>query len=94
MKTIPSFISSRFNGLPSRDAKNKMLQSLQLWRSSEFSEELVKYLEKELNRLIEQEEKETPFISLFQSKYSGANAKGQRKSIRKVIKFLKEDKSA
>lgn len=86
---VPVFISHKLNTLPDREAKNEFLRKLDRWRRDEFSEELVKYLEKELNRLIEEDEKETSFLSYFQEKYSSAASKGQRKTIRKLIKFLK-----
>ena len=90
-KVVPAFISAKFNSVQDKKQKEEVLRKLDNWRRDEFSEELLKYFEAELERLIQEDEKEDNFLSLFQFKFKSAASKGQRKTIRKLIKFLKEE---
>lgn len=85
---IPPFLSKEFHSLKTKDAREKYLQSYANWRNSEYTEELLRYLEEKLKSKIAEEEREDSFISLFQSKYKSAHNKGSRTTIRELIKAI------
>ncbi len=80
---IPAFISS----LPKGDKERVMEEFVRL-KESESIQTLVTFLERKLNKLVEEEEKSCP-LSWFQSRYTQASNLAERKALREIISFLK-----
>jgi len=74
-------------GVPKLELGEKLTQYA-YWQRAEICEMLVKELESKLEKIMLEEERESP-ISLFQSKYNRAKNLGRREVLRSVIKDLK-----
>ena len=80
---VPSFLTKL-----DKEDKMEMMKQLKSWKSWAVAEHLVVYLESELERLIEEEEKGS-FPSWFQTRWSKAKSLGRREQLRHLIKDLK-----
>jgi len=88
---IPSFLSTKFSKATSKEDKDKLVQIYKNWYANEITQEFIKSLEDQLNTIQEEEDSKIDFVSLFQSKYIGANYKGQKKILRKLQKQLNHE---
>lgn len=81
---VPAFLSA----LPQKEKARLMKQYIQ-WKKWEISDLMVKHYQKQLDRLLEEDEKLSP-LSWFQWKWEKAKRLGQRSALRKIISDLKE----
>ena len=83
---IPDFIAKNH---PSIEEKQRLMKQYTQWRKWEIAEIMVSHYEKQLDQLVQEDEKFTP-LSWFQSKWNRARTLGKREILRKIIKDLKE----
>jgi hypothetical protein len=82
---IPEFLSS----VPNQEEKARLMKQYLQWKRWEIAEIVVAHYEDKLEKLIEEDEKDSP-LSWFQYKWNTAQRKGKRSILRKIIKDLKE----
>lgn len=80
---IPTFLV----GTP-KEKLGETLTEYHIWQRADTCEKLVGHLEDKLEKLLLEEEKDSP-LSLFQSKYNRAKNLGKREILRSIIKDLK-----
>lgn len=91
-RKIPKHLSTSFHELRSTSDRSKFLDEYDNWLDSQYSAELVRYLESLLEREIESEERNNLFVSLFQSRYHSAHSRGRRSALRELIKIFRKTK--
>lgn len=85
---IPIYSSKRFNSLPSKKDKDDFINNYKSWLNSSFTRELIEFLDKDLQREIEESEKDINFFTRFQYRFSEAYSKGKRSVLRKLLKTI------
>ena len=88
MFKVPKHLSKQFNSLDT-EGKEKFIRSYKVWYDSELTQALISDLEKKIQDSIVQEEQETSFTTLFQSKYHKARVLAERSTVRKLLNSLK-----
>lgn len=85
---IPIYSSKRFNSLSSKEDKDNFVKSYKSWLKNPFTRELIDHLNKELQREIEESEKDINFFTRFQFRFAEAYCKGKRSVLRKLLKII------
>lgn len=80
---VPSFLIK----LDKEEKKEKMVL-LKTWKVNPITELLVEYLEGELTKLIQLEERKAP-LSWFQTRWSRERSLAKREQLRQLLKDLK-----
>lgn len=81
---VPPFIRK----IEKQEDREAMMKQYASWKRWAVAEEFVKYLEKEIERLVLEDEQDEP-ESEFQHKWSRVKRLGKRELLRKIIKDLK-----
>lgn len=79
---IPSFLTSL-----DKERKQDLMKQYKAWKSWEVADLLKVHLQNELDRLIQEDEKDSP-LSWFQTRWSRAKRLGRREQLRQLIKDL------
>jgi hypothetical protein len=79
---IPSFLTNL-----DKEKKQEMMKQFKSWKAWEVADLLKAHLERELDRLI-QEEETNSFPTWFQTRWSKAKRLGKREQLRQLIKDL------
>lgn len=93
MKTefrVPPFISKYFSSLDAEQKKEE-IQRYKSWYKHDYTQLLLEDLENKLQKLIQEDEKETGFISRFQFNYKQAHNRAKRSLLRELTKGLKHE---
>lgn len=83
---IPPFISEYFSSLPNEEEKKKAIERYKLWYSNDFTQMFLEGLEKDLEKLIVESEKDGNFLSKFQFEYTEIRNKAKRHYIRELLR--------
>ena len=86
---IPAFCSKEFNSLD-QVGKQEFLQTLKYWKNHDLTGILIEYLDEVVQQSIVEEDRQSKFSTLFESKYAAAHKKGERNALRKMVKQLKD----
>lgn len=81
---IPEFIA-----VQPKAEKERLMKLYINWKNNEITELMAQHYEKKLDKLLSEEEKESP-VSWFQSKWSRVKRIGRREILRKILSDLKE----
>ena len=84
-RKIPEFIAQN----PSTEEKQRLMKQYLKWKKWEIAEMMVNHYQKKLDRLIQEDEKDSP-VSWFQWKWGKAKRLGKREALRQFINDLKE----
>ena len=84
-RKIPEFIAQN----PSTEEKQRLMKQYLKWKKWEIAEMMVNHYQKKLDRLIQEDEKDSP-LSWFQWKWGKAKRLGKREALRQFINDLKE----
>lgn len=94
MKTevrIPQFISKYFNSFETKEQKDEALSRFRGWMRNDYTLLFLEDLEAKLEKLIQEDEKETGFVSRFQFNYKQAHNRAKRSILRDLIKVLNQE---
>lgn len=85
-RIVPEFITQYST---SKEEREKLMKQYCIWTQQDISKMMVSHYEKKLDKLIREDEKESP-LSWFQWKWGKAKRLGKRETLRQLIKDLKE----
>ena len=85
--TIPSFASKYFHSLDKTE-KDEFAVRLASWKANPLTEELLAFIEAEVEKSIIEEEAED-YSSSFELKFSIARGRGKRAALRQTAKQLR-----
>jgi hypothetical protein len=88
-RKIPAFLSAAHHAASSIEAKRKLLEAYDIWACSDITKSYIIFLEKELQRLLKEDEEKTDWLSRFHFRYKEAHNKGQRGLLRKLLQQIK-----
>lgn len=87
MFKVPKHLSKEFSALDEQ-GKAKFIRSYKVWYESDLTQELLKHLDKRIQDSILEEENQSTFKTLFESKYNRARVLAERSTLRKLLATL------
>lgn len=88
---VPPFISEYLNGLPTHEERQEAVERYRGWYEHDFTELLISYLEEYKEKLIQEDEKKSDFLTKFQFTYNLARNKAKRELLRDLLKKLNHE---
>lgn len=85
---IPSFLSRRKAEASNPKEVEELISQYKNWVNSDITQEFLKNLEHQIDKKMQDDEKEVGFISRFQFNFKHAHSRGFREALRSVVKQL------
>ncbi|QDP52429.1 MAG: hypothetical protein Unbinned96contig1001_46 [Prokaryotic dsDNA virus sp.] len=80
---VPSFISEYFNGLDA-EQKAEAVARYKSWYAHDFTELFIQHLSQQREKLVQEDEEKTDFMSWFQFSYKKAHNRAKRSLLREL----------